>query len=212
MVNLCFYLEILIPVSKLPLALQQGDIDPVKAIDALVTIKEKLVNLKEKSIDDYPTLSTIKRKSPRSGDDFVYQDVTLKNMEGELTKIRKKQGREITAIEDIIHARLDEETIFLKPIGRILNCEAWGGDEDEIEEDIGFADRAVKKIYNHFQKPLENAGVCKTESEYLDEWHDLVRYVRTYLYPSKSAYLKTWRRIFDSSRADSDFKNVLLLP
>ena len=84
-------------------------------------------------------------------------------MEGELTKIRKKQGREITAAEDIIHARQDEETIFLKAIGRILNCEAWGGDEDEIEEDIGFADRAVKKIYNHFQKPLENAGVCKTE-------------------------------------------------
>ena len=47
LVNLCFYLEILIPVSKLSLALQQGDIDTVKAIDALVTIKEKLVNLKE---------------------------------------------------------------------------------------------------------------------------------------------------------------------
>ena len=66
-----------------------------------------------------------------------------------------------------------------------------GGDKDEIEEDIGFADRAVKKIYNHLQKPLENAGVCKMESEFLDEWHDLIRYVRTYLYPSKSAYLKT---------------------
>ena len=40
LLNLCFYFEVLLPVSKLSLALQQEDIDPVKAIDALVTINQ----------------------------------------------------------------------------------------------------------------------------------------------------------------------------
>ena len=95
----------------------------------------------------------------------------------------------------------------------MLKCETWGGDsnEDEDDDDVEFADRAIKKLFNHFVKPLESAGVYKTESEFLDEWHDLIRYTRTSLNPPKYPYLKTWRRIFDSSRAESDFKNVLRL-
>ena len=50
LLNLCFYFELLLPISKLLLALQQRDLDSVKAIDALLTIKGKLFKLKEKPV------------------------------------------------------------------------------------------------------------------------------------------------------------------
>ena len=121
LLNLCFYLEILLPVSKLSVALQERDIDPVKAIDALLMIKGKLTKLKEKPIHEYSTISAVKRKSSASGNELNYQGVTLNNFEGELSLLREKQGREITAVQDIINARLDDDASFLKPVARILN-------------------------------------------------------------------------------------------
>ena len=85
---LCFYFEVLLPVSKLSLALQQEDIDPVKAIDALLTIKDKLTKLKEIPVDQFSPISTIKRKSSINEDnDLVCEDVVLKEMEEELVKL-----------------------------------------------------------------------------------------------------------------------------
>ena len=101
LLNLCFYFEVLLPVSKLSLALQQEDIDPVKAIDALVTIKEKLTKLKERPVEQFSSISTIKRKSSINEDnDLVYQDVVLNEMEKEIQKLSNKQGKEFTAVED----------------------------------------------------------------------------------------------------------------
>ena len=200
-------------MSKLSLALQQEDIDPVKAIDALVTIKEKLTKLKERPVEQFSSISTIKRKSSINEDnDLVYQDVVLNEMEKEIQKLSNKQGKEFTAVEDIICARLDEDGSFLKPIARILNCESWGeSTEEDNDSNCDFADTDIKKLLHNFNKPLESAGVNISETEFLEEWNDLVRYTKTYLIPAKSSYLKTWRRIFNSSRAKTDFKNVLLL-
>ena len=56
-----------------------------------------------------------------------------------------------------------------------------------------------------------NHQTC-TESNLLDKWHDLVVYTLSYLNPSTTNhYLKTWRRIFDSSKCKSDFTNISLL-
>ena len=52
LLNLCFYFELLLPISKLSLALQQRDLDPVKAIDALLTIKGKLFKLRKSQLQN----------------------------------------------------------------------------------------------------------------------------------------------------------------
>ena len=133
-------------------------------------------------------------------------------MEKEIQKLSNKQGKEFTAVEDIICARLDEDGSFLKPIARILNCESWGeSTEEDNDSNCDFADTDIKKLLHNFNKLLESAGVNISETEFLEEWNDLIRYTKTYLIPAKSSYLKTWRRIFNSSRAKTDFKNVLLL-
>ena len=86
----------------------------------------------------------------------------------------------------------------------MLNCEAWITNDDTDEEDWVLADE-VKQLYQRYSTPLQKAGVELNESEILDEWQVMVRYAQTYLSPEKSNYLKTWRRIFDCSRAQTDF-------
>ena len=135
----------------------------------------------------------------------------MKQIDVELDKLNAKKDREVTVIDDIISARLNNECSILKSVARVLNCEAWITNDDADEEDWVLADNEIKQLYQRFSKPLQKAGVDITESEILDEWHDMVRYAQTYLNPEKSNYLKTWRRIFDCSRAQTDFKNILLL-
>ena len=71
-------------------------------------------------------------------------------------KLSNKQGRKFTAVEDIIFARLNEDSSFLKAIARILNCEAWGESHEEDNDNNGeFADKDIKKILHQFSRPLE---------------------------------------------------------
>ena len=49
LLNLGFYFELLQPASYLSLALQEEELDPVRAIDALLPIKKRLA----KSINDF---------------------------------------------------------------------------------------------------------------------------------------------------------------
>ena len=122
---LCFYFEVLLPVSKLSLALQQEDIDPVKAIDALLTIKDKLIELKEIPVTNSHPFPPSKESHPLTRiTTLSVKMLFMKEMEEELVKLSNKQGREFTAAEDIICWM--RHSSFLKPIARILNCEAWG--------------------------------------------------------------------------------------
>ena len=74
LLNLGFYFELLQPASCLSLALQEEELDPVRAIDALMTIKKRLAKLKAKSINDFSHLAGIKRKSKINDDGhYVYQ-------------------------------------------------------------------------------------------------------------------------------------------
>ena len=62
LLNMAFYLAILQPASFLSLAFQKEDIDPVRAIEALLNVKKRLHKLKSKSADEFPYLSDIKKK------------------------------------------------------------------------------------------------------------------------------------------------------
>ena len=85
----------------------------------------------------------------------------------------------------------------------MLNCEAWITNDDTDEEDWVLADNGIKELYKRFSTPMQKAGVELTESEILDEWHDMVQ---------KSRIIwKLGEEFFDCSRAQTDFKNILLL-
>ena len=59
----------------------------------------------------------------------------LKQIDVELDRLNAKKDREVTAIIDIISAKLNNECNILKPVARVLNCEAWITNDDTNEED-----------------------------------------------------------------------------
>ena len=212
LMNMAFYLDALQPVSYLSLSLQREDIDPVRTIEALLCIQKRLEKLKSKSVNEFTHLVHIKNTSTINDEGHhVYQGIVLKQRDAVIEKLSKKKDRELQRLADVIHARLNRDCTILKPVARILNAEAWVSNDDDDDEATGFADRELRNVFRRFSTPLRNAGVILTEEEILEEWHNMVEYAQTYLSPGKTNYLKTWRRIFDSSRAKTDFKNVLLL-
>ena len=170
LLNLGFYFELLQPASCLSLGLQEEELVPYKA----------------KSINDFSHFAGIKRKSKINEDKRSWplrlprSCVEAGNVE--LDRLNAKKDREVTAIDDIISAKLDNECTILKPVARVLNCEAWITNDGTDEQDWFLADNEIKQLYQRFSTPLQKAGVELTDSEILDEWHDMVRYTRCFFY------------------------------
>lgn len=70
------------------------------------------------------------------------------------------------------------------------------------EEDVEFVDNYVAALLDHFREPLLKAGLDVALNSLLEQWHDLVAYATRCLDPSRTHYLRVWKRIFDSSRKD----------
>ena len=166
--------------------------DPVRPIEALLCLKNRLQNLKSKSVLEFTYLVHIKNTSTINEEGHhVYQGMVLKQRDAVMENLGKKKDRELQALDDVIHARLNEECTILKPVARILNCEAWLPNDDDDDDATTFADREIRNVFRRFSSPLRNAGVSLTEEEILDEWHDMIEYAQTYLSPGKTNYLKT---------------------
>ena len=85
------------------------------------------------------------------------------------------------------------------------------GDNEESIQDLEFADEHILTFAQRFEQPLRAAGFSCTEAEILEEWHDLLSYTLQFLSPSANPYRKTCKRIYTSTRAKKDFKNILLI-
>ena len=97
-------------------------------------------------------------------------------------------------IRDFMRKRLEaNELDILKSAAVLLNTEAWQNDEE-------FGTNHIRKIYDHFKIPLQSAGIDGTVDDVVDEWRELVEYAVTYLNVDSSSYLKTWCKLYNSSR------------
>ena len=216
LVNLCFYQDILEPIKRLSLCLQREGIDTVTAAEAMIKVKKQIDRLKCKNVSEYPNIKVLLSQVQRGEDNtFEYKTVTLRNLDTEIEALDRKKSRELDAVTASITTRLENNNSeFFVAISQILNCEGWEryqiNDGQKIE-DLEFADEHISSLYNRFLVPLQNSGMTCTESNLHDEWHDLVAYTLSYLNPSTNHYLKTWRRIFDSSKCKRDFTNISLL-
>ena len=213
LVKLCFFADLLEPFSKLSMAFQQDEIDPVKAINALRKIKSKLTNLKDKPLDQYLSIKLLKRKiGSNNGRDF-YNEFEIKNLDQEIEIIDKNIGRYLQHFFRVIDQRFDSSDIHLEAVAKILNCQGWESfsNSDEGDMNTEFADLEISELFQKFSKPLENAGINITETEMISEWHDVLEYTMEYLSPSNIPYLKTWRRLFNCDNAEVGYKNILAL-
>ena len=142
LVNLCFYLELLKPITQLSLNFQKEKIDTVSAAITLGKVKGKLLKSKNKDVNDFNQIKTMKKYIKELKDGKVeYKTICLKNLEGELITCERKKSKEIERIQDSVNSRLEEnDNEFLIAICHILNCEGWERPNAEGDIDLEFCD------------------------------------------------------------------------
>ena len=178
-----FYIDMLEPISKLSLALQSDEIDPVRAIEAMGKISEKLSDMKEKDVNDYLTIHSLKRRISDIEGEVTYQGFKVRNLEGEIDIINNNRERLYQRFEDAIRLKIGTKSL-MGDLATVLKTQGWKKTKSDGKKE--FADD-------------------------ITECQHLIEYTTNYLTPSSVSCLKTWRRIFDSDRAQTDFKNILIL-
>ena len=149
--------------------------------------------------------------SVKEGEKVYKGSFVVESIDEVCNNISAKKEEEINKISKAIASRLeDEQESFLTDVCDILNTECWLRFDDCKEEDLEFADDGVINMFERFQTPLKKAGLNCNEAELLQQWHDLIDYANKNLSATNVNYRVTWRRIFDSSCAKNDFKDILL--
>ena len=81
LVNLCFYLELLKTIVQLSLNFQKQKLDIIYAAIALGKVKENLLKLKKKDVNDFNQIKTMKECIKELKDGKVeYRTICLKDL------------------------------------------------------------------------------------------------------------------------------------
>ena len=208
----CLFVEILSPAKALSLAFQGEEIDTVSSISYIETAKKQLQQLERKNLEELPTVKRFLEKVKEEADGkFTYQNVTLPSFEAAKDAAREAKKVLLGQIKDAMQSRLEvAENPHVVNAAIVLNTEGWERSDENGEEDVTFADNCLTELYDHFKVPLLNAGADGSLHDLLEQWHSLLDYSKRDLNPSRSPYLRVWRRIFDSDRR-SDWSMILLL-
>ena len=207
----CLFVEILSPAKVLSLAFQDSDIDTVSSIQRLEAAKKQLERLERKRFEDLPTVKRFLEKVEERDGAFLYQNVALHSFQTAKESAKVWNSMLLRRIKEAMQTRMEvAENKYVFMATTVLNCEGWERKNEDGEEDDGFADDSVTELFQHFQEPLLKAGLDGSLNSLLEQWHDLVAYTERYLDPSRTPYLRVWRRIFHSSQKD-EWSMVLLL-
>lgn len=207
----CLFVEILSPAKVLSLAFQDNNIDTVSSIQRLETAKKQLARLERKNLEDLPTVKRFLDKVEKRDGKFFYQNVALPNFNDAQESAKVSKRVLLGKIKEAMHTRMEAaENKYVLMAATILNCEGWERKNEDGEEDVEFADNYVSALFDHFREPLLKAGLDVALNSLLEQWHDLVTYTKRYLDPSRTHYLRVWKKIFDSSLRDR-WNMVLLL-
>jgi hypothetical protein len=125
--------------------------------------------------------------------------------------IKKAKNVLLGKIKHAMEIRLEvaENKVVIHAVA-VLNTEGWEQYDEDGEEDLSFADNVLEELYNHFKDPLSQAGLLGSLHDLIKQWHGLVNYTKRFLNPSRTPYLRVWRRIFDFSLSE-DWNIVLFL-
>ena len=214
LLHIAFYIGVLEPVNILSLSLQKKEVDPVNSSNALLKTKSKFIKLEQKPVDLYPSIAYLTRNITENDDgNSVFKGLfKIKSLANEISDLNEKKSNELKNVKKEIYNRLEnDEEGFLNHITLILNTEGWLKKDEDGCDDIEFANKEVLELYNRFLEPLKRAGLDCSEVDLLSEWHELISHANNNLSSATISYLKTWRRIFISSKCREDFKNILLL-
>jgi hypothetical protein len=212
-INMAVYLDILSPIRRISVALQQEIHDPVKITKRLKEFKwtmAKLVMIFENALEQESILTNYKSfladiVTDDEGNRF-YQNVKLKKFDKSNNAVKESYNTTVADICSSIEKRFSNLTTspVFKHMDTLLDTKAW-----PINSDGGsFGDNAVKEISTHFNDLLTK-NKCLTDN-IMPEWCTL----KSHMFPivqnnRKTKYLDIWRNVFIDETIKVECKNVL---
>ncbi|ESO94716.1 hypothetical protein LOTGIDRAFT_160949 [Lottia gigantea] len=213
LLQIALFIDLLMPVSVLSKNFQREDLDIVSSLNSLRQAKEKIIQLKHKETYQMASFKFLDSKLFK-GDDFVeYQNVRFKKTEFDnaYEQIKTDKEKLVDMLLENLQQRLEgEDDIMFQKIAKILDTQNWNSLAIQCEKEE-FADDDIVSLLEHFYLILVANGVDIPIPEMLYEWHNLVYFVINYLNPVRNEYRITWKVIFSSPKAKSNWKNILIL-
>ena len=212
---MAIYLDILSPIRRISLAMQQELHNPVKVIKRIQEFNwtmMKLVIVLDKALNEGTVLTHYKKflDSVKINADGkpTYQGIQLNWYKRTKKLIQNHYLRTVTNISNNVQKRFKNilDSPVFKHIESLVDTFAW-----PIKEDCGtFGNSAIVELRNHFQTLLQNnkCDIKKIDSEWLT--------LKTHMIPvvqnqdrRKSNYLDIWQKIFHNESIKQECKNVL---
>ena len=212
-VYMSVYLDVLAPIRRISLAMQQEIHDPVKVIRR---IKEftwtmaKLILIFEEAIGDDNILTNYTKflgdvEVDQDGK-HLYQNVKLKKYNRTKNGVKQHYKETVANICTSVEERFQgilHSPIF-KNIETILDTSSWPMNEDSGS----FGTKAINDVQEHFKNLLIKNG-CDVE-KIQTEWLIL----KTYAIPmitndKKCKYLDIWARLFQNEDVKKECENIL---
>ena len=212
LVNLGFHLEHLKPIIQLLLNFQKEKIDTVSAATAFGKVKEKLRKLKNKYVNDFKQIKTVKNYIKELEDGKIeYKTICLKNLEAELETCEQKKNKEKEQTQDAINSHLEEnDSEFIVPIFHILSYESWEQRNAKGDIDLEFCDQHLIHIINRLEKLFKNAEFETCRCNWRMAWFDflfnsLFKLLKNKLFAHLSSYsqfkkMKNWLQKYSLCR------------
>ena len=229
------FMDILEPIRNLSLITQMKDVNLLKSVNCINSIKqtfEKLHNQFDKNSASVFTLPSVKRVlskvEHRDDDNYYYQEIKLTNFENAKHKLE-------TEICDIVHNVMDclesrfgllsnnqcepnlvhksarEGDTLSNSICVILDTKKWINPENieaTVESIYENQLKAIEKVYTHFKQspPLQNMECESLKAEFINLVKNTTRFYNTEIIPQN----EMWRKIKNGEFA-ANYKNILLL-
>ena len=210
--QLAIYLDILSPIRRLSLGMQDEKHDPVKQVRRIQEfdlIMEKLKKALTGSFDgdnnDLTYYKRLIRDIVEGEDGHVYQRIKLTHYENSIEDVKYQYTSVINLLIENIQSRFSnlQDTAVFRNIVRILDVKTWPNAPDS-----SFLETELTEIVEEFNGLLSrnDCDISLISSEWITLQQHLIPTVAN---NPKEHYLDIWRRMFVNANVKSECKNVL---
>ena len=212
--QLAIYLDILSPIRRLALGMQDEKHDPVKQVRRIQEfdlIMKKLEKVLSRTFNEDSNVLTYYKRLIRDivedEDGHVYQGIKLTHYENSIEDVKYQYASVINLFIENIQSRFSnfQDTAVFRNIVRLLDIKTW-----PTAPDSSFCENELGEIIDEFSELLSrnHYDTSLISSEWLALQHHLIPTVAN---NPKEHYLDIWSRMYINSDVKEECKNVLHL-
>ena len=212
-----FFSDLLSPCAVFSRVLQQDKLDILGGFTSLLRTVNEVNKLSSKSLDHWPTYSSVLKTLGDEDGKKLYQLQELKGFSEAELYFSSHCEELCPSVNRCLKSRLEWTDVqFVRDVILFLATQGWQKLVDEYEnslieetsEALSDYTEAIGRLCSKFKISLEAAGVVV--AQIVNEFSDMLLYATQFISLSSRHYQAVWWTLFHSPNA-SDWKNVLTL-